>query len=247
MGKGRLEEQQAALLALSLALQAFLRELAASSHADQQHLHLAAAMEQEVVELHGLWDLVHHQVAVEEVRVEAGLLQLAEVRGELGELRAEVTRHTGELLRRVEGGSGSDSGWASEGPDLPGQRRRLGRLRALALGLGQVLSPSSPAVREVARSLEATQAGLGELQRILRLRGRGERRKVVRAGSRGSTRAGPVAGRRRAVSRWCLGVQALLLLLLLLAWLCQPTCCDSYSTISPFAPHLQYVNGPPPI
>jgi hypothetical protein len=32
----------------------------------------------------------------------------------------------------------------------------------------------------------------------------------------------------------------------LLAWLGEPSCCDSYTAIS-FGPQLRYVNGPPPI
>merc|ERR1712073_249018 len=53
--------------------------------------------------------------------------------------------------------------------------------------------------------------------------------------------------RRRRITRCCLGLNIMLLFLLFLSWVCQPTCCDTLTVISSFSPQLQYVNGPPPI
>ena len=52
--------------------------------------------------------------------------------------------------------------------------------------------------------------------------------------------------RRRRVLKMAVFINLLLVFVVFLAWLGEPTCCDSYTAIS-FGPQLRYVNGPPPI
>jgi hypothetical protein len=52
--------------------------------------------------------------------------------------------------------------------------------------------------------------------------------------------------RRRRVLKMAVFIHLLLVSVVFLAWLGEPTCCDSYTAIS-FGPQLRYVNGPPPI
>jgi len=51
---------------------------------------------------------------------------------------------------------------------------------------------------------------------------------------------------RSRVVRIGLAIQMVLMLVVVLSWLCQPTCCDSYNSLS-FTPQLRYIDGPPPI
>jgi hypothetical protein len=209
-------------------------DLAAASPPDPPHLALAEALQQEAAELHGLWDLRHHRVVEERARVEAGLQQLRAVEAELGGLRAELGRGWRLCGRAGHGEASEDSGWASED-----QEERIGRIRAMAHSLQAVLSPRAQSARAVARGLEVASSELVELQRALSsLRG-------GRGRGRGARRPGPA--RRRRLAKCCLGVNMMLLLVLFLSWLCQPSCCDAFSAMSAFSPQLKYVNGPPPI
>ena len=52
--------------------------------------------------------------------------------------------------------------------------------------------------------------------------------------------------RRRRVMKMAVFIHLLLVSVVFLAWLGEPTCCDSYTALS-FGPQLRYVNGPPPI
>jgi len=277
----QLEEQKSVLLSLSLGVHTFLADLSTSSHVDTQHQALANQLKEEVVELYSLWDLCHHQTSGELSKIETCLQQLSQVQHELGELRAELTLENGAMLikaARQEGkteniseDSGWSSGWASEDCNLPGKEERLGRIRQMARGLQQVLSPRSESCQAVARSLEATAAELNALQKTFlslksgsrgRRKGgrtgqaaavigrRGEKEKFrLRAASGGGFGgvASSANARRRRIVRCCLGLNIMLLLLLFLSWVCQPTCCDTLTVISSFSPQLQYVNGPPPI
>jgi len=274
--QARLEEQKAVLLSISLAVHTFLADLSTSSHVDTQHKALANQLKQEVVELYSLWDLCHHQTSGEFSKVEACLQQLSQVQLELGELRAELSLENDALLVRAarqEGktentseDSGWSSGWASEDCNLPGKQERLGRICQMARGLQQVLSPRSESCQAVTRSLEATAAELSALQKTYlslksgsrgfcrRKGGKTEKAAAVlgRRVDKDKLRARAVAGacgnaRRRRITRCCLGLNIMLLLLLFLSWVCQPTCCDTLTVISSFSPQLQYVNGPPPI
>jgi hypothetical protein len=273
--QARLEEQKAVLLSISLSVHTFLADLSTSSHIDTQHKTLASELKQEVVELYSLWDLCHHQTSGEFAKVEACLQQLSQVQLELGEFRAELTLETGALLVRAarqgcktentSEDSGWSSGWASEDCNLPGKQERLGRICQMARGLQQVLSPRSESCQAVTRSLEATAAELSALQKTylsLKSGSRGVGRRkggkagqavLSRRGEKEKLRARTAVGacgnqaRRRRITRCCLGLNIMLLILLFLSWVCQPTCCDTLTVISSFSPHLQYVNGPPPI
>jgi len=274
--QARLEEQKAVLLSISLGVHTFLADLSTSSHVDNQHKDLANKLKQEVVELYSLWDLCHHQTSGEFAKVEACLQQLSQVQLELGELRAELSLETDALLVRAarqEGktentseDSGWSSGWASEDCNLPGKQERLGRICQMARGLQQVLSPRSESCQAVTRSLEATAAELSALQKTYLSLKSGRRgfcrkkggkagqavlaRRVDKDKLRGARTVGGACGnlvRRRRITRCCLGLNIMLLLLLFLSWVCQPTCCDTLTVISSFSPQLQYVNGPPPI
>jgi len=73
---------------------------------------------------------------------------------------------------------------------------------------------------------------------------RAQRKMVGREKTRPSLYPG--GGRSGLVARVTLGIQAVLVSLLLLSWVCQPQCCDNMSAIS-FSPTFKFVNGPPPI
>jgi len=276
-----LEEQKTVLLSVSLSVHTFLADLSTSSHVDVHHQKLAGELKQEAAELYNLWDLCHHHTSGQFAKVEAALQQLSQVQLELGELRAELSLENDALLVRaayqgctsehISEDSGWSSGWAS-GEDTNGvavKQERLGRIRQMARGLQQVLSPRSESCQAVNRTLEATAAELNALQRTyLSLRGgrkgrrkggrstmadavlarnRGEKEKLrVRSVSGGTVGTWSFA-RRRRITRCCLGLNIMLLFLLFLSWVCQPTCCDTLTVISSFSPQLQYINGPPPI
>ena len=126
--------------------------------------------------------------------------------------------------------------------------------------LEAVLSPRSPSVQAMTRTLEATDKELSALQRTyLSLKSPRKKRSgrgvtsnlgVKQDRDRFRPRHGAGLGsgaRRKKVAKYSLGVHVVLLLLLFLSWLCQPSCCEGFSAISPFSPQLKYVNGPPPI
>ena len=242
--------QKASLLSLSLAVEVFLEDMSSSPHKEQELQVLAEVLRQEVVEVHGLWDVCHHQTSSALSQVEAGLHQLCQVQEELGSLQAELSLQSGalKLLCRAQGElSSEDSGWASEDCNLGGKQERLGRLRQMAERLQEVISPRSPSVVAVRAGIEATTKQLGGLQReVLRIRGRSRGRRTVMKAKRTRSREGLLA-RKKKLAKYSVGVHLVLLLGLFLSWLCQPSCCDNFSAISAFSPQLKYVNGPPPI
>ena len=241
--------QKESLLSLSLAVEVFLEDISSSLHTDPKQQVLAEVLRHEVVEVHGLWDVCHHQTSSALARVETGLHHLCEVQEELGSLQAEMSLQSGalKLLCRAQGElSSEDSGWASEDCNLGGKQERLGRLRQMAERLQEVISPRSPSVAAVRAGIEATSAQLGGLQKqVLRIRGRSRGRRNIRGVSRRSREG--LLSRKKKLAKYSVGVHLVLLLGLFLSWLCQPSCCDNFSAISAFSPQLKYVNGPPPI
>merc|ERR1719204_609620 len=163
-----LEEQKAVLLSVSLSVHTFLADLSTSSHVDVHHQKLAGELKQEAAELYNLWDLCHHHTSGQFAKVEAALQQLSQVQLELGELRAELSLENDALLVRaahkdctsehISEDSGWSSGWASseDSNGVAVKQERLGRIRQMARGLQQVLSPRSESCQAVNRTLEAT-------------------------------------------------------------------------------------------
>ena len=242
--------QKASLLSLSLAVDEFLKDISSSKHKDQGLLVLAEVLRKDVVEVHGLWEVCHHQNSSALARVKTGLHQLIQVQEELNSLQTELSLQSGalKLLCRSQGElSSEDSGWASEDCNLGGKQDRLSRLRQMAVRLQEVISPRSPSVAALRAGIEATSAQLGGLQRqVLKIRGRSRGRRTVMKARRTRSREGLLYRKKKFV-KYSVGVHLVLLLGLFLSWLCQPSCCDNFSAISAFSPQLKYVNGPPPI
>ena len=138
----------------------------------------------------------------------------------------------------------------------------------LAASLEETLPPDCEALQLITSTLHSTQVELNQLKRVYRTlrikKGRVGRLEGVKEGVKERKETGKEktevciedgrikkcpkvdASRRRRVGRFAVIINLLLLLVLLIAWVMEPRCCDTYSNLS-FGPHLRYINGPPPI
>ena len=174
-------------------------------------------------------------------------------------------RHGGSRQLRGGGGKGADrscsshdsgistdagSGVASD-CGLPEAVEQLARLRRMTARLEATLGPGDPSLASLASILGDTSLELDSLQRLCLQQRPPARRKSARKVpmKAASSRLSPprrAAGRGRRLVRLSLAIQAVLLSLVLVAWLAEPQCCDNISAIS-FSPSFKFVNGPPPI
>ena len=134
----------------------------------------------------------------------------------------------------------------------------------LAVSLEETLPPDCEALQLITSTLHSTQVELNQLKRVYRtlrikkgrvgkLEGVKERKEAGKEKMEVCIEDGRIkkspkvdASRRRRVGRFAVIMNLLLLLVLLIAWVMEPRCCDTYSNLS-FGPHLRYINGPPPI
>ena len=132
------------------------------------------------------------------------------------------------------------------------------RLKLMAASLEDTLPPNSEAYQLISSTLDSTSRQLNNLKSIAkRHRRRLQKPQLptpavltkgggcLAVADRPQTR-GFASSWRRRVYRMAGLVNLLLVVVLLLAWAVEPTCCDTYSAIS-FQPKLRYVNGPPPM
>ena len=173
-------------------------------------------------------------------------------------------RHGGSRQLRGGGGKGADRNFSSHDSGistdagsgvasdcgLPEALEQLARLRRMTARLEATLGPGDPSLASLAAILGDTSLELESLQRLHLQQRPPPRRKSARSVpmKAASARAPPrrAAGRGRRLVRLSLAVQAVLLSLVLVAWLAEPQCCDNISAIS-FSPSFKFVNGPPPI
>ena len=259
---------------LIISVHNFLAEVATSSWVDDRHLALAEGLKDEVVTLYSDWDAASGRVRVSLERTEESASKLAEIERELIQFRNSLKSKQLHLaqksgpkkMRGLKGGSSSsshDSGISDASSSLlsdyglPEALEHLARLQQMTRSLELTLSPRDPTLVTITRVLTDTSLELDDLQKMyLRqktvppvVRKKTARRKMI-----GREKVRPSAypvtsksSRLGKLARVTLSLQALLMSLLLLSWVCQPQCCDSISAISFSAPTFKFVNGPPPI
>ena len=158
---------------------------------------------------------------------------------------------------------------------LPEALEHLSRLQKMTKNLELTLSPHDPTIMALSRILNDTSLELDDIQKIymkrkmkINLRRRGNSKKLQMKATKpdrirpntglktlGVTSINKVglfqgilfAGRLGKFARVTLTIQALIMSLMFVTWLCQPQCCDNISAISFSSPSFKYVNGPPPI
>ena len=69
---------------------------------------------------------------------------------------------------------------------------------------------------------------------------------MVRVSDRAPMMSSKSSSKCQSVVWTALVMDVLLFFVLLMCWLCQPSCCDYYSLMD-FRPQLRYVDGPPPM
>ena len=175
--------------------------------------------------------------------------ELVELRASLRRDAASFKERRQQRQRRSKGdSSGGDSGISSdsyelEQEQLPAREQQLQRLQLLAAALQENLPPDSPALLTLTSTLTSAAQQLSDLKTSFRTV-KARRRRLVGGRGRSALAAGEV--RERRVVRSVVVMNLVLLLVLLVAWAVEPTCCDTYSQLA-FGPQLRYINGPPPI
>ena len=228
---------------------------------EEGHLAVAETLKNEVVSLMGHWDRCHNKAKTSLVKAEQTALKLQQIEKELLEFRKSLRLKQTNLgqktnPRRVapktsDYSSCHDSG-ISDGSSLsdfgiPDALEHLSRLRDMTRNLETSLSPHDPTMMTITRVIHDTSLEIDDLQQLYMKQRQGARKPVKRGHAKKTAmnrdRLRPY--RLSRFSKITLGLQALLLSVLLLSWLCQPQCCDNISAISNFS--FKYVNGPPPI
>lgn len=259
---------------LIISVHNFLAEVGSSSWVDDRHLALAEGLKDEVVALYSDWDAASRRVRVSLERTEESASKLAEIERELIEFRNSLRSKQLHLaqksgtkkLRGLKGGGGGSSSHDSGISDasssllsdygLPEALEHLSRLQGMTRSLELTLSPRDPTLVSLTRILTDTSLELDDLQKMyLRqktpapvVRKKTARRKMIgREKVRPSAYPVTKSSRLGKFARVTVSLQALLMSLLLLSWMCQPQCCDSISAISFSSPTFKFVNGPPPI
>ena len=125
---------------------------------------------------------------------------------------------------------------------------QLSRLKRMAESLEKVVSPHTPSFLLLSNILKETSNELDDLQKTyVKCKSNPlKMRKKQNFPSRSEKGVKVRPGRLGKFLRVTLSLQLFLLSLAMLAWVTQPQCCDTLSTIS-FSPQLKFVNGPPPI
>ena len=267
-----LTSQRAKMDQLIISVHNFLAEVGSSSWVDDRHLALAEGLKDEVVALYSDWDAASGRVRASLERTAESASKLAEIESELIQFRKSLRSKQMHLAQKSShkkvrglkaGGGGSsshDSGISDASSSLlsdyglPEALEHLSRLQQMTRSLELSLSPRDPTLVTLTRILSDTSLELDDLQKMY-LRQKTPpvvRKKTARRKMIGREKVRPsvypvTSSRLGKLTRVTLSLQALLLSLLLLSWMCQPQCCDSISAISFSAPTFKFVNGPPPI
>lgn len=255
------------LFQMNLSVHNFLAVLSNSHPLDQMQMDRAIGLKHNVVELYSLWDQSHHRTLGCISQTEISLRKLDDFQKELLDLTNQLRQDSQNLRkqkrqRRVEKksrNSSSDSGIsdASGGfsdSDISQREQQLTKLRMMANNLQVNLSPNSSALALISQTIETTSCQMKDLHKSYLKFKKGKKKLKPGLPSNSATNEKKLVhkqefgGRsvRGRVVRMALAIQMVLMLVVFISWLCQPTCCDSYNSMS-FTPQLRYIDGPPPI
>jgi len=268
----QLTGQKAKMDQLIINVHNFLAELGTSSFVDDNHLQLAEQLKNDITYLYAHWDGCSSRARDSLVKTEEAVVKLHEIERELIEFRKSLRTKQMHLMQGTPRrsvsklkGSGSISSHDSGISDgsvmsdvfsdvaLPEALEHLSRLQKMTKNLELTLSPHDPTIMALSRILNDTSLELDDIQKIymkrkmkINLRRRGNSKKLQMKATK-PDRIRPNTGRLGKFARVTLTIQALIMSLMFVTWLCQPQCCDNISAISFSSPSFKYVNGPPPI
>ena len=256
--------QKAKMDQLIIAVHNFLADLGSSSVVDDKHLELAEQLKNDIVSLYAQWDGCSSRAKDGLVKTEQAVIKLQEIERELLEFRKSLRAKQMQLLqkspkksRKAAGSdySSHDSGISDASSSvlsdygLPEALDHLTKLQTMTRNLELTLSPHDPTLLSLSRVLNDTSLELDDLQNIYRKQKCSRRRATKKMKSVNKDKLRPLQtspSRLGKYTKITLTIQAMIMSLMFLSWLCQPQCCDNISAIS-FTPSLKFVNGPPPI
>ena len=242
----------------------FLAELSSSSHVEEAHISLAETLKNEVVELMSSWEQNMMRARQSLLRSEQTAVKLQEIEKELIEFRKSLRLKQMSMAQKspsrkssLNSSSKSSSNYSSHDSGIsdgssslsdfgiPEALEHLSRLREMTRNLESSMSPHDPNIQTLSRIINDTSLEIDDLQQLHTRHKQGVKRRTKRVQTKKPVNIN--RSRLGRLSRLTLTLQAVLMSLLLLSWVCQPQCCDSISAMSPSAFSLKYVNGPPPI